>query len=366
MYRDIVQASPDGIWLMELSGRTIYANPAMAAMLGRTSEEMADVPLQAALDERGRRDFAAHAADVASGRTDARDVEVLLHRADGTAFWSLASETLQEADERLGLPQRLLVRFTDWDERRGLIQREARSRALLAEAEGIAGLGSWVTDLDSGRLEPSEGLRRLVDLPAGPLRRDDLEALVHPEDRYVVDAYAAADLAAAPFSYEARLRTATGYRWFVGRVVEATDPDGRVVRHGTVLDIHERRVAESALEDALLQNVLLQAAAAAANEASSFEEGLRLSRELILATGDWQRARVYRPVPGADLPAPFHIDRGRPRRRRRTIPRPCWPSAGWRPAARLRGRSSGPRPVGTAARWSPSRSTCRTRSRPSA
>ncbi len=308
MYRDIVQTSPDGIWLVDLSGRTIHANPSMAAMLGRTTEEMADLPIQAALDERGRRDFAALVAGLESGETLTGDVEVLLHRADGSAFWALASETLLEADDGLGLPRRLLVRLADWDERRGVIQREARSRATLAEAELIAGLGSWVTDPETGEVEASDGLRRLLDLPEGPLRRAHLLEVVHHDDRHLLDSFAAADLDAQPFSYEGRMRTPSGYRWFAGRIALSIGPDGRPVRHGTIVDIHERRQAEKALEDALLQNVLLQSAAAAANEARSFEDALRLSQQLILATGDWQRARAFRPDPGGGLPVPLYVN----------------------------------------------------------
>ncbi len=308
MYRDIVQASPDGIWLVELSGRTIYANPAMTAMLGCTQEGMAALPIQGALDEQGALDWAAHVASLEAGRPDPGDVEVLLHRADGSAFWALANQTLLEADAELGLPRRLLVCFADWDERRGVMQHEARSRQTLDEAERIARLGSWVSDAATGELEPSEGLSQLLDLPEGPLRTEHLVALLPDDDPGFRESYAAADLAVRPFSTEARLRTPTGYRWFAVRVARGVGPEGREVRHGTVVDIHEHRLVESALEDAVLQNVLLQTAATAANEAPSFEEALRRSLQLILGTGEWERARAFRPAADDALPVPFYVN----------------------------------------------------------
>ena len=34
LYRDIVETSPDGIWVFDLDGRTLYANPEIARMYG--------------------------------------------------------------------------------------------------------------------------------------------------------------------------------------------------------------------------------------------------------------------------------------------------------------------------------------------
>ena len=42
LYRDIVETSPDGIWVIDLGGRTIYANPAIARLHG-VDEEAAEI-----------------------------------------------------------------------------------------------------------------------------------------------------------------------------------------------------------------------------------------------------------------------------------------------------------------------------------
>ena len=32
LYRDIVEGSPDGLWVIDLDGRTVYANPEIARL----------------------------------------------------------------------------------------------------------------------------------------------------------------------------------------------------------------------------------------------------------------------------------------------------------------------------------------------
>ena len=36
-YRSIVEESPDGIWVFDLEGRTIYANAAIAGLVGKAA-----------------------------------------------------------------------------------------------------------------------------------------------------------------------------------------------------------------------------------------------------------------------------------------------------------------------------------------
>ena len=309
-YREIVERSADGIWVLALTGETLYANPAMARMLGRAPAELAGLDVADVLDERGRRDFEAHVAELHDGATRDGDVEVLLHRADGTPFWTLASETLLAADpdDPDGSPARIVARFTHFDERRASLERETDLREILAEAEGLTGMGSVHSDVASDHAVASEGLLRMLDLPRDrPLRRQDVFDLIHPDDAHVLAAYREWDPDDGPYAYEARYRTPTGYRWFAGRVARRMTGRGEG-RVGSFIDIHDRRQAESALEDAVLQNVLLQAAAAAANEARTFHEGLRLAQQLILATGDWQRARAYAPDPDGGPPVPLYVN----------------------------------------------------------
>ena len=68
LYRDIVETSPDGIWVIDLDGRTLYANPAIARLHRIPDEELASLTVFDTLDEGGRAQFAAHLDDVREGR----------------------------------------------------------------------------------------------------------------------------------------------------------------------------------------------------------------------------------------------------------------------------------------------------------
>ena len=51
--RWLVEASPDGLWVFDSSGRTVLANARLAQMLGRTPEEMQGLSVFETLDEVG-------------------------------------------------------------------------------------------------------------------------------------------------------------------------------------------------------------------------------------------------------------------------------------------------------------------------
>ena len=54
LYRGVVEGSPDGIWVIDLHGRTAYTNPAMAAMYGVGPDEMTSVSMFDSLDDLGK------------------------------------------------------------------------------------------------------------------------------------------------------------------------------------------------------------------------------------------------------------------------------------------------------------------------
>src|SRR4051794_22665143 len=51
LYRDIVESSPDGLWVVDLEGRTVYANPEIARMHRIGAEELAALTVFDTLDE---------------------------------------------------------------------------------------------------------------------------------------------------------------------------------------------------------------------------------------------------------------------------------------------------------------------------
>ena len=119
LYRDIVEGSPDGLWVIDLDGRTVYANPEIARLHRIADEGLAALTVFDTLDEDGRARFRAHLERVREGRLHEHPFEVQWVRSDGTTQWMLCSETALLDDA--GRPRALLRRYSDNTDRHELI-----------------------------------------------------------------------------------------------------------------------------------------------------------------------------------------------------------------------------------------------------
>ncbi|WP_298510094.1 response regulator [uncultured Nocardioides sp.] len=119
LYRDIVETSPDGIWVIDLDGRTIYANPAIARLHRIPLEALSTLTMFDILDETGRGQFASHLEQVRQGHVNATEVEVQWVRSDGDLTWVMCREAVLRDDR--GHPRAVLYRFSDDTDRHELI-----------------------------------------------------------------------------------------------------------------------------------------------------------------------------------------------------------------------------------------------------
>lgn len=306
LYRDIVESSPDGVWVVDLEGRTVYANRVIARMCGVPEHEAMAMDLREALDPGGVADFEAHLAELREGRVREAPVEVQLLRRDGGVLWTLTRESPLR-DER-GRLTRVIFTFTDYTERRATTEALRTSEASLAEAQQIARIGGWHWDLDTGLVTVSPALLALYGLPQDePLT--DVEgflARVHPDDRADVE-HAVSQALAGPedLAFVARMRAGEGWVWTKGRG-RVHEADGRRWMAGTHQDVTEAHETELALQDQVAQNALMQTVASAANQARTLEEVLLQARSLVLLHDDWVRGRAFVPVADSDDLAPLH------------------------------------------------------------
>ena len=90
--REILDATPDGVWRLDGDGRTDYVNPRMASMIGYSSEEMIGHPLA---DFMAPADLEIATAAMQNNREQDRAgvVEHALQRKDGTSCWVRVSQT---------------------------------------------------------------------------------------------------------------------------------------------------------------------------------------------------------------------------------------------------------------------------------
>ncbi len=116
----------------------------------------------------------------------------------------------------------------------------------LTESEAVAGVGHWVIDLDSGKLEWSAQTYRLFGLPEGTavtLNTGAFTSCVHPDDREALtDAWQAALASGGIYEIEHRILVEGEVRWIRERADLSRAQGGRVL--GTALDITARKRTE--------------------------------------------------------------------------------------------------------------------------
>ena len=86
-YRQIVETTDQGVWLIDADQKTTFMNRRMAQMLGCEPDQVLGRSPMDFVDEAGR------ASTAASARNAAHQAEVRYLRADGTSFWGLLEAT---------------------------------------------------------------------------------------------------------------------------------------------------------------------------------------------------------------------------------------------------------------------------------
>ncbi|ONF97308.1 PAS domain-containing protein [Sphingomonas jeddahensis] len=199
----------------------------------------------------------------ARGRREASTHEYRVVHPDGSVRW-IASKGRPIFDAHGRCVRAVgIVRDATAERSAGQLLQETVDR--LALATEAAQIGIWDLDIRRGTLTHSEEARIIFGLPEGhPRVIEDVLAVMHPDDRPVVEEQMARALSpavqdTAPFEY--RVVHANGAeRWVLvhGRAVfEGGGIDAAAVRYtGTVLDITERKRAEQELNrlNALLRN----------------------------------------------------------------------------------------------------------------
>jgi len=146
--------------------------------------------------------------------------------------------------------------IASWKLNESLLQAAADREEKLAEAQGVARIGSWEWEVETGLVTWSQELYRLfgvADLDFTPSTRASFPG-VYPEDREVIDADVREALnGESPLARDFRVVLPDGsVRWLHGRGAVTSWADGRpIVMSGTVQDITDRKRAEAQLSETL-------------------------------------------------------------------------------------------------------------------
>ena len=295
-YRHVLDASADGMWVLDLAGRTVYVNDRAAALLRRTRAELEQSTVDTFLREIGGMPFADRLSLLLETQAGAGEVEGCYSLPDGTRVSLLVAESLLRDDA--GHVTGCIHRLTGARPRRALVHELSRSREQLDEAQAIARIGSWELDLATEELTWSTqmyamfGVDEATFTPSG----ESYLARIAEQDRLLVsERIRAAREGHMELEFDARAtRTDGSMGWFRHRGRLVRDDDGTPLRlGGTVQDITEIKETELQLTDAVELNAMMQLTATAANDAETLGEAMLATRELLLLHDDWQRAVAF-------------------------------------------------------------------------
>ncbi|RWN43244.1 MAG: PAS domain S-box protein [Mesorhizobium sp.] len=252
-FRRAMEDSAIGIVVVGLDGRIRQTNPAFAAMLGYTSEEIEALTFFQITHPDDLLIGRETMDDLKAGTVNSFHFEKRYLRKDGTPVWAhLAGSVIR--DETSGRPLYLVSQIENIDARK---QAEAR----IAEAEtrwnfALAGAGQGVWDLDmrKGGTTYSSTWVKMLGYADSELDGDTdrwLE-MIHPDDRETVAEADRAHLEGKTpfFEAEFRMRHKDGHwMWILdrGKAIER-DENGRLIRAiGSLTDITRRKEAEERL-----------------------------------------------------------------------------------------------------------------------
>jgi PAS domain S-box-containing protein len=175
----------DGVLVMDLDGRITDMNPAAEALFGYDKGDLVG-RLVVTLHHPslgGKREEMIQASLRRDGRWSG---ELPFQRKDGSE--GVADVVVVAQRDEFGTPNAWIGVNRDITARRRAEERLAESRALLADAEELAHVGSWALTVGSTSITWSDELYRIMGLApqSEGITRESFLARVHPDDRSLV------------------------------------------------------------------------------------------------------------------------------------------------------------------------------------
>jgi diguanylate cyclase (GGDEF)-like protein/PAS domain S-box-containing protein len=240
----IVDGSGDAIFGATTEGIVTSWNAAAEGLFGYTAEEIIGQPLSTLAPPGGGVEQESVRSRLNSGGPAER-FETKRRRKDGTLVDVLitASRATDEAGGVVGLS---VIAHDVTGSRVAQAALEASERRL-ADAQRIAGLGSFEHDLVTGEWTRSAEQHRILGLDPRTAQPDVFHTLVHPDDRTaMVQSWHDAVVQAVPFDVAFRIIRLDGQERHVHvRALPEVSDDGTVIKlAGTMQDVTELFLAE--------------------------------------------------------------------------------------------------------------------------
>ena len=244
-----VEHAPVGIAHFDHSGRFLFVNPRLCALLRLTRDEL----LQKTFQEVSFADDLPHCLAMthrlAAGEIPRYTLEKRFTRPDGSLISTRVMVTMVRGTPRE--PSFFIGIVEDLSEQQEIDEARRAAEERLELALDASRTGIYRYDFASEALEWSNGLGRLLGFPEGDRLQslDRLLGAIHPDDlQQVLDAYERSSKQGHDFDEEFRIVLPDGsVRWISDRARMTLDASGRPkYLTGACVDVTKRREAETA------------------------------------------------------------------------------------------------------------------------
>ncbi len=242
---------PAMIWFKDTENNILRVNQHVVDSIGKTIIEIEGKSAFEIYPQEADKFYADDLEVIRSGKPKLGIIETLQVK-DGRQLWVQTDKVPYRNVD--GKVSGLVVMARDVTERKRLADALRRSEANLANAQRIAHIGSWETNLQSGELFWSDEVYQIFGVSKNEFGAtlESFVNFIHPEDRQMVQAASTATLKhGAPYNIEHRIITKDGVERVVCEIGEVVfDDSGKPLRMtGTVQDITERKQAEESLRE---------------------------------------------------------------------------------------------------------------------
>ncbi|HEY9834953.1 MAG TPA: PAS domain S-box protein, partial [Stenomitos sp.] len=253
-YRQMIETSEEGIWIIDMQGKTLFANPKMAQMLGCTVEELLGLTMFDFMDKEGIAIANWNLERRRQGIQEKHDFK--FRRKDGSELWVIISTTpiLDESGQATGA----LGMLTDITQRKRAEEALEQSERLFRILAEISPVGIFRSNASGQTIYANDRACQIVGASLGEVLGWGWGSYIHPADtNRVQQTWQYSMTHQVPWQDEYRLLNREGkVVWVLAQAEVERDETGKVVGYvGTLTDISDRKAIEMALRE---QKELLQ------------------------------------------------------------------------------------------------------------